>query len=346
MNVSTGVAKKLAVANIPATVTAGQSFNFQVDVEDQFDNLVTTDHSLVSVTPTTAFTSGSTTVQASGGIGSFNAMSIQTAGNYTLTFSDGSLTTTTASISVVAAAPAKITPQAGTTPQSATVGQSFGTDLSVLVTDTYGNPISGVPVTFTAPGSGASASFGTGTVNTNSSGIASTTVNADTVAGSYVVTATAAGLSTTFQLTNVAGAPTQLVIGNTTPTTSTAGQALPTFQVQIQDSDGNIVTSDNATLAVSLNNSGVFTAGTTSVQAINGVATFSGLVIQQAGNFSLKVSDAADSLNMTTPITITAGNAAAISVSSGSGQAATVDGGYGVALKSWSRMFTVTRSRM
>ena len=43
----------------------------------------------------------------------------------------------------------------GGTPQSATVGQPFAAPLTVALTDSYGTPLVGVTVTFTAPAGGA-----------------------------------------------------------------------------------------------------------------------------------------------------------------------------------------------
>src|SRR6185312_14382496 len=73
--------------------------------------------------------------------------------------------------------------------------------------DQYGNPVSGMTVTFAAPASGASASFPSGaTVTTGLNGQASAAVTANTVAGNYSVTATATGASTpaSFSLSNLA----------------------------------------------------------------------------------------------------------------------------------------------
>ena len=91
-------------------------------------------------------------------------------------------------------------------PQSAVVNTSFATPLQVLVTNSVGTPLAGVPVLFTAPGSGASGSFGgVTTVVTNGNGIApAPAFTANGVAGTYNVTATAGPLSATFTLTNTA----------------------------------------------------------------------------------------------------------------------------------------------
>ena len=104
-----------------------------------------------------------------------------------------------------------MTANAGTTPQSATVSTAFANALAVTVRDAGNNPVAGVNVTFTAPGSGASGVFSnstaTITVATNASGVASAPFTANgTAGGPYTVTAAATGLTTVnFSLTNTAG---------------------------------------------------------------------------------------------------------------------------------------------
>src|SRR5579884_1010001 len=109
-------------------------------------------------------------------------------------------------LSLNAATPASITPNAGTTPQTAPINGAFATTLAATVKDASSNPVSGVSVTFTvnpAP-DGASGSFGgPTTVTTDGSGVATApTLTANGVAGTFSVTAAAGSLSTTFILTN------------------------------------------------------------------------------------------------------------------------------------------------
>ena len=97
--------------------------------------------------------------------------------------------------------------------QSATVGKPFATALQVNVTDALGNPAPGVIVTFSAPSSGASASFpDNGQVATDSNGIARIVPTANTKSGGpYAVTASIIGgavvSSPGFSLINNAGPP-------------------------------------------------------------------------------------------------------------------------------------------
>jgi hypothetical protein len=103
--------------------------------------------------------------------------------------------------------PASISATSGT-PQSAAVSTAFGAPLVATVEDSGGNPVSGVLVTFTAPTTGASATFagGVNTATTNASGVAtSAVVSANATAGGpYTVMAAVSGVATpaNFSLTN------------------------------------------------------------------------------------------------------------------------------------------------
>jgi hypothetical protein len=112
--------------------------------------------------------------------------------------------------------------------QSTTVSTAFANPLVASVTDSFGNPVPGATVTFTAPGSGASGKFAnntaTTTAATGSNGQAtSTTFTANGTSGSYNVAASAAGAgSTNFSMTNLSAlSMTSMVLANHG---STAGQ--------------------------------------------------------------------------------------------------------------------------
>lgn len=139
-----------------------------------------------------------------------------TAGNYTVTASvqgeNGLLTATFAltnePIVTPTLPPGSITVTGGAS-QNAPVNGSFTTPLSVLVKDSNNNPLANVQVSFSAPSSGASATFPQGnTALSNQLGIATVLARANGVSGSYLVTATIQSpdgpLTTTFALTNTA----------------------------------------------------------------------------------------------------------------------------------------------
>lgn len=93
-----GSAEQTAFLVPPANTFAGMTLApLEVEIEDQYGNLCTSNTSSVTLTLNGgSFTSGSTkTVSASGGIATFSNLSITTPGSYTITASDGSLATST-----------------------------------------------------------------------------------------------------------------------------------------------------------------------------------------------------------------------------------------------------------
>jgi hypothetical protein len=110
--------------------------------------------------------------------------------------------------------PTELTLAAGT-PQTATLGAPFATNLQVAFTNSNGCPVTtavaGIPVTFSAPSVGTSGLFSASgsnavTVGSDASGMASApTFTANYLAGSYTLTASSAYGSVLFSLTNVKG---------------------------------------------------------------------------------------------------------------------------------------------
>ncbi len=111
-------------------------------------------------------------------------------------------------------------------------------------------------------------------------------------AGSYTLTASGVGgaspVSQFFAVGGGAvGAATKLVV-STQPVSTTAGASIP-VTVQVQDNAGNVVTSAANPIALSLftNPTGATLGGTTSVNAVNGIATFSVSVNRVGTGYSL-----------------------------------------------------------
>ncbi|MGO9471160.1 MAG: choice-of-anchor Q domain-containing protein, partial [Isosphaeraceae bacterium] len=203
--------------------------------------------------------------------------------------------------------------------QQADVNTNFASSLVVLVTaNNVDDPVSGGVVTFTPPLSGASATFpgGSDTATINASGDASIGVAANTIAGSYSVSASATGATpTSFNLTNTPGAADKLVFVQQ-PTTTTYGNTIsPAVTVEVEDQFNNLVNS-TASITVTLQNNptGATLLGS-SVSAIGGIATFSDLTVSKVGTVytlaatstGLSDSPPSNSFNITPrPITVTA----------------------------------------
>ena len=166
------------------------------------------------------------------------------------------------------------------TPQSVTVGSTFAV-LTATVEDATNAPVSGASVTFTAPSSPASGTFGgssTFVTTSDSNGLATATFTANSVAGSYSVTATTGVLTpASFALTNTPGPAVKLVATGGNGQTIGAGAQAPTpLAATVEDASGNVVTSPAVTVTFAAPSttgpSGTF-AGSTSVTTVNGVAT-------------------------------------------------------------------------
>ena len=84
----------------------------------------------------------------------------------------------------------------------------------------------------------------------------------------------------------------KLVFGQQ-PTNARAGVAIsPAVTVKVEDAYGNVVTSNSSTVTLKLS-SGTFASGSSTATATvsSGVATFSGLVIDTAGSYTLKATE-------------------------------------------------------
>jgi hypothetical protein len=136
---------------------------------------------------------------------------------------------------------------AGGSPQQTQVTTQFPIPLAAIVSDSLGNPISGVAVTFAAPASGPGGTFPGGSrttiVSTGSAGIAIAPVfTANTVAGTFQVAATTAGIADTarFDLTNTAGSAGTIKPTSGAPQSTTVGLAFATsLSATVADVSGN-----------------------------------------------------------------------------------------------------------
>ena len=163
--------------------------------------------------------------------------------------------------------PNEMTLVAGT-PQTAIVGTAFASTLQVALSNSDGCPVTsaaaGIPVTFTAPASQASGVFAAGASNTaivgaDASGtVAAPPFTANTIVGSYTVTASSQFGSVAFLLTNAAagvwcsalgrraslsaGEPAGLTAGVGATQSTPAGAQFPIrLAVTVTDAEGNPV---------------------------------------------------------------------------------------------------------
>ncbi len=187
--------------------------------------------------------------------------------------------------------PTALTLVAGT-PQTAATGQAFTTGLQVALVNSDGCPVTpaaGVPVTFSAPSSGASGWFlGSGsnavTLGSDASGIAAAPAfTANDALGSYTVTAISSYGSVSFSLTNSAAGVPERIIAIAPPSRSArvASDYPQPLEVKVLDAGGNPVAGATVTFTLdagtraceaSSNAGASFIGGTAQASATTGSA--------------------------------------------------------------------------
>jgi VCBS repeat-containing protein len=173
---------------------------------------------------------------------------------------------------------------------SAPAGTPIAPAPAVKVTDATGSPVADVTVTFEVTGGGGTVA--PASAKTDASGLATVTSwTLGSTPGANELTATAAGSSITgnpavFSATGVVGNGNKLVFVVQPSNTTVRKPIAPPVQVQVQDAAGNPVTSatNPITVALGANPGGATLAGTTTVRAVGGTATFSDLALNKAGS--------------------------------------------------------------
>ncbi|MEO8334294.1 MAG: Ig-like domain-containing protein [bacterium] len=304
--------------NQSATVNTSVVVAPSVVVRDQNNNPI------VGASVRFAATAGAGTV--TGATTQTNASGVATVGSWTLGVTAGAntLTATSASGSVtfnatgIAAAAATLAINTGTA-QVTTSGTPVATPPSVVVRDEYGNPVSGVSVTFAVVSGGGSVT-GSPAI-TNALGVATAgSWTLGSAAGANTLTATVSGLTpVTFTATGTAGTGAMSVNAGDSQTATVNTAVVIPPSVIIKDANGNPVGGVGVTFAVTTGG-GTVTGGTTTTSA-SGIATVGGWTLgTTAGANTLSATSTLGSATFTA--TGIAGAASQIALNSGDNQTA------------------------
>ena len=295
-NITPNVPNQLVFQTQPSTTVAGVTITPAVTVKvlDFYGNLVTTATNAITLAlatnPGGSTLGGTVTVAAINGVATFNTLTLNKVGiGYTLSASSPTLTGATSTafnITVAPSAQLVFLVQPSTT----VAGIAIAPAVTVQVQDAFGNPeptaVNAITLALAA-NPGGSTLGGTLTVNAVNGVATFSTLTLNKVGIGYTLSASSPTLtgatSTAFNITpNV---PAQLVF-QTQPSTTVAGTIItPAVTVQVLDIYGNLVTTANnaITLALAANPGGSTLAGTLTVNAVNGVATFSTLTLNKVG---------------------------------------------------------------
>ena len=335
-------ASKLTFVQQPTDTAAGAPITpaVSVQLQDRLGNNVSTPG--VSVTlqanpiasRASGFVANPTQSTDANGLATFTGIVFAQSSQFTL-MAEASNVSSAISVpfTIHAGAPSAIQATGGTL-QSALIQTPFAQQLKARVLDSLGNPLSGVTVTFTVPSSGASASLSASSAVTNTSGEAAVTATANSVAGSYSVTAGTAGVvsSASFSLTNLTGSVGHALFVQQPSDTPAGATISPAVAVHVTDAGSNPIGGASVTIQVQGGTPAL--GGTLSATTdATGVATFADLSITVAGSYRLEaVSSGVSALS--DPFQISAATSAVVILAfEGDGQSAAVGTIYSGPLK-------------
>ncbi len=297
------------------TGTVGEKLGeaLTVRVEDQFGNRVS--GATVTWTPQAGSASPTTSTTNPAGMASTEWTLGTTAGTQTLAASvEGVGSPVTFTATAEPDDPAAIMVHAGNN-QTGTVGGELDDPLEVRVTDQYGNPVSGVSVSW-SPDQGSADPTSSAT---DAQGIATTSWTLGITPGTQTLTASAAGQSVQFSATAVVAAPAAIVVHSGNNQTGTVGEPLAQeLEARVTDEFGNPVSG----VSVSWTPADGSANPTSSTTDLLGIAATSWTLGTDPGTQTLTASAGGQSVQFSA--TAEAGAVAAIVVHSGNNQTGTV----------------------
>ena len=236
------------------------------------------------------------------------------AGTQTVTATVAGLPLVTFTFTTQAGAPAALVRVSGNN-QSAQAGTTLAAPLVILVTDAFGNPVSGAVATFATSSGGA---LVPAQATTDAQGNAQTTFTTGAQTGTQTVTATVSGLTAvTFTITSLTGPAAAVEVVSGSGQTVAAGGAVPQPLVaRVRDAAGNPVSGTTVVFETTSGGSLGTTQGTTDAQGRVQTTYTSG---PQAGNQTVTATVTGLPPASFT-ITAQAGAAAAVEAVSGGGQ--------------------------
>ena len=314
-NVTPAAATQLVIpanGEPPTSVPAGQVFPMLVDAEDQFGNLQPSFTGSVSIAQPAGI-GGAAPVNAVGGVATFSSLFINTAATYNIVAATTGLTSGTSSPITVTPLAAVDIAWVGEPPSS--VFRNFPFVGTIDAQDKFGNTVTGftgsVNVAFKANPGNATLG-GTTSINATAGAAAFSGLTINAVGSDYTLVATGDGFTAVSNPINVTLEPAVgLKVSTEPPDSVQAGQTF-NLAVEALDSAGDPDPdfTGSVTLAV-VGPPGTNTlGGTTTVNAIAGVANFTGLTLKTVGSVTLSASSTGLGSVTTSSITVIPGAAA------------------------------------
>jgi Bacterial Ig-like domain (group 1) len=292
--ISVGAATKLGFRVQPNSPTGGVAFspNVQVEVRDAGGNRVTSASTSIQLTlnggDAAASLSGSNPVSASSGLATFSGLSVDSAANnYTLVATGGGFTqATSTAFNVTVGSAAQIAFH--TEPTTTTAGQTITPNVQVEIQDAGGNRVNTNAQVTVAISNNAGGGTLSGTLTKNAtSGLATfNNISINKTGTGYTLGASEGAFNTTSSGFNITPAAADHMLFTVQPTDAVNGNSIsPAVEVTVFDQFGNIA-NFNGTITLTVTGGGSGITGN-SVSASAGVATFSNLILDTPGTYTL-----------------------------------------------------------
>jgi len=283
-----GPAVALKVNGLAATAQAGVATTFTVSAVDAVGITATSYNGTINFTSTDAQATFPASVTLTNGVSGPITATFGTLGSQTVTAKDSVTPTISGSGSTTVGAGPATKLYFASQPSNTVAGVSI-TAFTVGLKDAFGNPVTTGTNSVTvalANNPGGGTLTGTATVNMVGGVATFGGLSLSKAAIGYTLSATATGLtsatSSAFNITPAAASKLAFLVS---PASTAAGATLtPAVQVSILDTFGNATTSTaNVTLTLSTNPGTSTLTGTTTVAAVNGVASFGNLSLDKLG---------------------------------------------------------------
>jgi hypothetical protein len=308
ITISPAATSQLAVSGFPTSTTAGVAHTVTVTAEDAFGNLTTGYTGTVHLSSSDSKAVLPANATLTNGVGSFS-VKLKTAGTQSITATDTATTSITGSETGITVSPAAAS-QLVLSGFTSSTKAGVACTVTVTAKDAFGNVATGYKGTVHFTSSDPKAVLPANCTLTKGVGSFSVTLETagtQSVTATDTATATLTGSKTGITVTPAAPAS---VVFLTQPSNVAAGQAIaPAVQVEILDAFGNVVTTCTAAVKVALANNpgGATLGGTTTVNAVSGVATFNNLTLNVAGTgYTLKASSGTLTKATSTAFNVTA----------------------------------------
>jgi hypothetical protein len=319
-----GVASKLVIHQLPANVKSGEVFgtNPKIHVTDSFGNLVTSSSALISVTSSNGTLTGTTTVNAAGGVAEFTNLTLSgivSAGiSYTLTFTSTGLGNVFEVVELQPGVSAQLVleQQAGsisgeTFSWTIPSGQAMTTGTfiapQIFIKDSGGNIVTNAINEVTARISGgATLQLATGDAATQvaipavAGDATFTGMRVNAQIGTYTITYSVSNLPAVSQsITVTTGLASQLELVTAGVASSSGREFNTAATIALRDSGGNPVVQDGVAITASISNGGTLANNFVNTGA-DGLATFSTMTMSGTVGVEYTITFSSGSLKIVT----------------------------------------------